>query len=148
MEWDGIDRRSEGITLGVIKEMREWLTEHEKEEFAKHEAIREELNALKETTNSQHLETLNRISEANHSTLAVVNQQNAIIREVHSMFKNAFIDGDPVKHRLVHEHQEKREKEVADTWTKLKQHIINWAAVAIIGWGGVAIWLAFLNGPK
>lgn len=153
-DWSGEERRGENLALGVMREMREWLDSHEKEEFAKHEALRDEIHTWQSNAQTRHEDAMKRIDTMGQSTLAVVSQQNqsikeqgATIKEIHEMFKAAFPSGDPVRHRMVHEKQEQDEKDQRETLMKLKQHIINWVAVTVIGWGSVALWLAFLQGP-
>jgi hypothetical protein len=33
-------------------------------------------------------------------------------------------------------------------WLKTKQHVVQWGMVVGMAWVGIAIWTAFLQGPK
>jgi hypothetical protein len=136
MTWDGEERR-ENLAVEVMREMREWLDKHEEEEVKKYESIRSELRRNQD-----------RIEQMSQSTLSVIQQQNQSLQEIHKLFKAAFPEGNADAHRMAHEAWMEKEKADREFWTKLKQHVINWAVVAALGWGGIIIWAAFAKGPN
>lgn len=116
--------------------MREWFAAHEAADERKFEAVQEELR-----------QSRLRMEEMSKSTLAVVMEQNRVVTEIHTMFSEAFPEGDVESHRRAHEKWIKKAEADEQFWLKLKQHVVNWAVVAVIGWIGIALWAAFLRGP-
>lgn len=128
--WDGNERRKDNITLEVITTMKEWLKEH-KEEMQGHTRRIED-----------------RLDQLSKSTLSIVTEQNKSLREIHALFKAAFPDGDAASHRKAHEDWIERTKVEKEFWLDIKKKVVGAAVLAILAWGGLALWAAFLAGPK
>lgn len=128
--WDGNERRKDNITLEVITTMKEWLEEH-KEEMQGHTRRIED-----------------RLDQLSKSTLSIVTEQNKSLREIHALFKAAFPDGDAASHRKAHEDWIERTKVEKEFWLDIKKKVVGAAVLAILAWGGLALWAAFLAGPK
>lgn len=146
-KWEGPERRHD-ITLEVLKEMREWFAQHEKDERMKFDELQAEIRANRLDTEARHQEIVDRMEHMSKSTLNVINEQNHALNEIHALFRKAFPEGDAEKHRSAHEDWIARDKADKEFWLKLKQHVINWAVVALLGWGGLILWAGFLQGPK
>lgn len=63
-------------------------------------------------------------------------------------FQNAFPDGDPHSHRVYHEMLMEKLKEEAELRSMLKKEILKWGLLGFLGFACVALWKAFLLGPK
>lgn len=144
--YNGVERRRD-MTLEVLTEMREWFENHEEEEHRKFEAIRDELVEARRSSEDKHSELVERMERMSQSTLNVINEQNRALQEIHTMFRRSIPEGDADAHRRAHENWMKKAEADAQFWVKLKQHVINWAVVAAMGWVGIALWAAFLRGP-
>lgn len=145
--YNGVERRRD-MTLEVMREMREWFEKHEEEEHRKFETIRDEIAETRRSSEDRHGEIVRRMENMSQSTLNVVSEQNRALQEIHSLFKKAFPEGDAEKHRQAHEDWIEKAEEDKVFWRKLKQHVINWAVVAALGWAGIILWAAFLKGPQ
>lgn len=146
--WEGDDRRqNEAIVVEVMREMREWFDRHEKDERMKFDALQSEIRENRVNSEERHREIVNRMEHLSVSTMSVVTEQNRALKEIHALFKKAFPEGDAEKHRAAHEAWIEKDQADKQFWIKLKQHVINWAVVALLGWGGLIIWAAFLRGP-
>lgn len=128
-KYDGPERRSDNITLEVINTMRQWLEDHKEEMLGQTRRIEERLEQL------------------SASTLAVVNEQNKALKEIHAMFQAAFPKGDGAAHCRTHEALERKQEEEKEFWLDIKKKVIGWAGTAIIGWVAVVLWAAFVKGP-
>jgi len=140
-QWDGRERREtrgrrslpEAETHILISETREMVLKQE-------ERIHQVSGEVKEVSG--------KIDRMHSDHMAALTQQNNTIGEIHKLFKAAFPYGNVEEHRMKHIAWEKKEQEDREFWIKLKQNTINWVVVAVIGWGGLALWAAFLQGPK
>ena len=134
-------------TLEVVQVMKEWLDKHEEEEREIYREIKADIMKTREDSEKRHDATISRLEQLSKSTLAVVNEQNRALKEIHALFKSAFPDGNGEAHRLAHEKWIKKAEQEEEFWMDVKKKVVGWAAVAIIGWVGIAIWAAFLRGP-
>ena len=142
------ERRNNDLTLEVIREMREWFEQHEKEEHMKFDAIQAEIKQNRRESEERHGEMVRRMENMSHSTLSVVSEQNRALKEIHQLFKASFPDGDGDAHRLAHMKWIKKTEAEEEFWLDVKKKVVGWGAVALIGWIGIAVWAAFLQGPK
>lgn len=131
--WDGPERRKEYRVVDVMAEI---------------EAVQRSVDETRESSERRHKELCTRMDHMSHSTISAIETQNKTISEIHRLFIKAFPEGDAEAHRKSHESWIEKEKQDREFWLKLKQHVINWAVVAVIGWGGIVLWAAFLSGPK
>lgn len=145
--WTGNERRKD-ITLEVLKEMREWFDQHEKKEDAKFEALQGEIKETRIQAEERHDEMLRRQEALTQSTLAVVNKQNATLEEIHKLFKAAFPDGDAEMHRRAHEAWIRKTEKEEEFWLDVKKKAVAAALIGVGAWIMVALWVAFLQGPK
>ena len=60
----------------------------------------------------------------------------------------AFPEGDPDGHRISHELAIATARSRADLYEALKKEVAKYGILGLLGWAGVAIWHAFLQGPK
>ena len=65
-----------------------------------------------------------------------------------SILQRSFPGGDPVGHRVAHEAQMQAVLDRAQFWKTMRFEIAKYGLLGLLGWGAVALWLAFLKGPK
>jgi len=133
-EWIGQERRKhpDAETFNLISETRTMVLRQEE----RISQVSNEVKTVSAKIDLMHTEHMD-----------AVTRQNVTIDEIHKMFKAAFPDGNVEEHRLKHISWEKKEQEDRDFWVKLKQNTINWVVIALLSWGGFALWVAFLQGP-
>ena len=147
--WTGEDRRGiDGITLKLMTEVRVAMEAHEKKEEATFKELKAEIKENREESDVRHAEVLNRFNHMQTSTMTLLQTNTNTTNEIHKMFLKSFPDGDMDAHRRAHESWIKKADAEKEFWMKLKQNTINWIVVAVLGWGGIALWAAFLQGPK
>ena len=140
--WIGPERRvniaaADAETFNLIMDTRAAVEEHKIEMQQQFREMKEELD-----------HHANRVEKLSESTLAVIEKQNVLIREVKDAFTKAFPEGDVESHRRKHEEWEEQAKADKEFWIKLKQNTINWAVIAALSWAGLILWGAFVQGPK
>lgn len=127
----------EGI-LGVCADKsQDEFHKHTQEEMERYRAIEDKVAAHAAASTERHDTLMEKIAD-----------NNSALSEIHALFHAAFPEGNAEHHRVAHESWIEKDKADKEFWVKLKQHVVNWATVAIIGWGSMAIWIAFLQGPK
>lgn len=147
--WTGEERRGvDGITLKLMTEVRIAMEAHEKKEEQKYSEIKAEIKENRTESDARHTEVLGRFTEMQKSTMGLLQANNTTVNEIHKMFKEAFPEGDVQAHRKAHEHWIEKDKADKEFWLKLKLEVVKWGAVALIGWVGIALWTAFIQGPK
>jgi hypothetical protein len=146
--WTGDERRVENVAIDLMKEMREWLDRHEQDENLKYDRLQSEIILYRESSDKRHDDALKRIEQLSASTLSVVEKQNGAVFEIHKLFKEAFPEGDVQKHRHAHEQWIKKSAAEADFWLDVKKKAAASVLTGIVIWVGIALWIAFLQGPK
>lgn len=147
--WTGEERRGiDGVTLKLMTEVRVAMEAHEKKEEVKYNEIKAEIKENRLESDARHAEVLGRFEQMQSSTMSMLTANNSVATDIHRLFKEAFPEGDVAAHRKAHEQWIKKDNEDRMFWLKLKQSVVNWVVLAIIGWGGIALWTAFLQGPK
>lgn len=121
---------------------------HEKKEEATFKELKNEIRENRVESDQRHSEVLGRFEQMQTSTMNLLHANTSTTNEIHKMFKEAFPEGDVQAHRKAHENWIKKAEADKEFWMKLKQNTVNWVVVALIGWGGIALWAAFLQGPK
>lgn len=148
-EWDGTERRGiDGVTLQLMAEMRKSMEKHERAERAEFDEIKELIDAKDEASEKRHKDLSNRFDAMQQSTASLLFENNKTTQEIHKLFKAAFPEGDAESHRKAHEHWIAKDKAEREFWAKLKGDAIRWSFIAVAGWAGIALWGAFLQGPK
>lgn len=147
--WTGDERRSiDGVTLKLMTEMRLVIENHEKKEAVTFNELKAEIKENRTESDARHTEVLDRFTEMQRSTMALLQTNNTTVNEIHKMFKEAFPEGDVQAHRKAHESWIEKDKADKEFWVKLKGDVIKWAVLAVLGWGGIVLWAAFVQGPK
>jgi hypothetical protein len=129
--------RVEGFLETCAAKSHEEFKSHTREEMDRYKAIEDKVAAHAVSSTERHEAVMEKIAENNEA-----------LTEIHTLFKTAFPQGDAAQHRLAHEAWIEKAKEDKEFLLKLKQHLVNWATVAVLGWGSGVIWIAFLQGPK
>ena len=146
--WQGNERRAaDAQAFTLMVDTREMVEKQEAHMEARFMDVHNELKAQREESEKRHNELTKRIEIMSQSTMSVITEQNTMVKEIHKLFKASIPNEDAVGHRLAHESWIRKEEEDKEFWLKLKQNVINWAVIAALGWGGIAIWTAFLRGP-
>ena len=147
-DWNGEERRGiDGVALQLMAEVRRAMEKHEKAEAGEMQEIKELIKQNKVESEKRHDELGKRFDAMQQSTAALLFENNKTTTEIHKLFKAAFPEGDTEAHRKAHENWIAKDKADKEFWLKLKQDVITWAAVAVLGWGGIALWAAFVKGP-
>lgn len=154
--WEGEDRRKpvepkaerDIIFLQLMVETRKMLEEHERKEAETFSELRSEIKQQREASEERHREVTRRLEHLSSSTSSYIQENGKLMKEIHEMFKAAFPDGDPVGHRRSHEDWIEEQKTNREFWAKTKQHVVQWGIVVALGWVGIVLWTAFLQGPK
>ena len=147
--WTGEERRGiDGITLKLMTEVRVAMEAHEKKEEATFKELKAEIRENRDESDVRHSEVLNRFEHMQKSTMGLLQANNTTVNEIHKMFVKAFPDGDADAHRKAHEHWIEKDKADKEFWLKLKLEVVKWGVVAMVGWAGIALWTAFIQGPK
>lgn len=145
--WTGDERRGlDGIALKLMTEVRIAMVAHEKKEEATFKELKDEIKENRVESDVRHEEVLRRFESMQHSTMTLLQANTGTTNEIHKMFKEAFPGGDVSEHRKAHEHWIAKDLADKEFWLKLKLEVVKWAAVAIVGWAGIALWTAFLKG--
>lgn len=148
-EWDGTERRGiDGMTLQLMAEVRKTMETHEKAEKDKFDEIKKVMTENRVASEERHSELTTRFDGMQQSTMTLLQTNNQTVNEIHKLFKLAFPEGDAAGHRKAHEAWIEKERQDKEFWVKLKQHVINWAVLAVVGWGGIGLWALLLQGPK
>lgn len=149
-KYTGPDRRMrpDSETFNLISETREMVEKQEAEMAKQFGVIHKELRDQNAASNERHEKLGERLEHISESTLHAINLQNTTIQEIHKLFKAAFPEADAEGHRKAHESWMAKEKEDREFWLKLKQNTVNWGVIVLLGWIGLALWSAFLTGPK
>lgn len=147
--WTGGERRGiDGLTLKLMTEVRVAMEAHEKKEAQTFDEIKTDVKQNRVASELRHEEVLGRFEQMQTSTMTLLSANNSTTNEIHKMFKEAFPEGDVQGHRKSHEHWIQKDKDDKEFWLKLKQNTLNWVVIAVLGWMGLALWAAFLQGPK
>lgn len=147
--WTGEERRSiDGVTLKLMTEVRVAMENHEKKEETKFTELKAEIRETRIESDNRHTEVLDRFNAMQESTMSMLNINNGTTNEIHRMFKEAFPEGDVQAHRKAHEHWIEKDRADKEFWLKLKLEVVKWGVVAMVGWAGIALWTAFVQGPK
>jgi thiamine phosphate synthase YjbQ (UPF0047 family) len=147
--WTGEERRGiDGVTLKLMTEVRVAMENHEKKEESKFTELKAEIRENREESDVRHAEVLNRFNNMQSSTMTLLQTNNNTTNEIHKMFKQAFPEGDVQAHRKAHEAWIEKDKADKDFWVKLKLEVVKWGLLAGAGWAGIALWAAFVQGPK
>ncbi len=148
-DWDGTERRGiDGLTLQLMTEVRKAMEAHEKAEAGEMHEIKTLIKENKRDSERRHDELGKRFDAMQQSTASLLFENNRTTSEIHKLFKAAFPQGDAESHRKAHEAWMAKEREERAFWLKLKEDVIKWAVVAVLGWGGIALWAAFVKGPQ
>lgn len=146
--WPEIERRGpDGMALRMMGEMRALIAAHEERESRTFEGLKAEIRENREESDARHAEAMRRFGQMQASTTELLQANNLTVSEIHKMFKEAFPEGDVRAHREAHEKWMAKDAEDRAFWLKLKQSVVNWAVIAALGWGGIALWAAFIKGP-
>ena len=146
--WTGEERRGiDGITLKLMAEVRIAMEASDKKNTDTFKELKAEIRENREESDVRHAEVLNRFGAMQTSTMALLQTNTATTNEVHKMFKEAFPEGDISAHRRAHENWIKKDEADNDFWLNLKKEVVKWGVIAILGWVGIVLWAAFLNGP-
>ena len=139
-QWKGEEKRkcdhSDDDTFDLISDTRRAIEEH-----------KVEMEKLFSGVADQIEDNSKRIDEMSKSTIAVIEKQNALIKELRDMFNKAFPEGDAEAHRRAHESWIEKDKAEREMWSKLKQNTINWLVIAVLSWVGLILWGSFVQGP-
>ena len=150
MTWDGTERRNnlDIASFQLMQETREMVKEQEALMDAKFGEVSVELEQQRKASEQRHHDLAARIDHMSNSTIKALESQNHVICEIKKMIQDAFVNGDPREHRL--EHEEWHEKKEADRefWLDIKKKAVGAIVTGVIVWAGLALWTAFLNGPK
>ena len=147
--WTGEERRGiDGITLKLMTEVRVAMEAHERKEEQTFKELKAEIKENRVESDVRHSEVLNRFEHMQKSTMGLLQANNNTTNEIHKMFKEAFPEGDVQAHRKAHENWIKKAEADKEFWLKLKMEVVKWAVVAAAGWAGIALWTAFVQGPK
>ena len=145
---DHNDRRiNDGISLQIMGQVREAFKEHEKHESETFREMKADIKQNRTESDDRHIELLERFESMESKTTNFLETTNTTVNEIHKLFKKAFPEGDVDAHRKAHEYLIEKDKEDKEFWLKLKQDVVKWAALAVISWGGLVLWAAFLKGP-
>lgn len=147
-DWDGHERRSiDAITLQLMAEMRKTMERHESREDALLDEIKTMVGDNKKESERRHAELSQRFEQMQQSTHALIFENNRTTSEIHKLFKEAFPDGDAVSHRQSHEKWIAKAEAEERFWLNIKEKAVTAIVIAVIGWAGLALWAAFLQGP-
>jgi hypothetical protein len=148
-DWSGTERRAiDSVTLQLMAEMRHSLEKHEKMEEQKFQEIKSDIDAHRLESDRRHEELCRRIDNMSQSTMTVIGQINATSQEMHKLFKAAIPNEDPEGHRRAHETWIKKSEKEEEFALDIKKKAVGAVVVAVIFWVGIALWTAFLQGPK
>lgn len=147
-KWDGVERRGENIAVELMGQVTQMFENHVREEMTRYDSIRDEIAEHRVASEERHLQLVDRISHMSQSTTSAIEKQNTMVREIHALFKAAFPEGDPNKHRLMHEALDEKAKADAEFWMKTKQNAVSAIVIAVIMWVGTLVWMGLLAGPK
>lgn len=75
-------------------------------------------------------------------------EESALAAAIASLRSDAFPDGDPDGHRRHHEALIKQAEARAQFWEKMKLELFKYGLIGFLGWAAIALWQAFLRGPK
>lgn len=115
---------------------------------AKFGEVSVELDLQRRASEQRHIDLAKRIDHMSDSTVRAIEQQNKIIIEMKKMFQDAFIGGDPSEHRKEHEEWHRSQEADREFWLDIKKKAVSAIVTGVIVWAGIALWTAFLQGPK
>ena len=104
---------------------------------------------LMETLSDQVKALRSEVAEIKRSSFYGVAMTSEMIEKaVNKAMHSAFPDGDPELHRLAHEAEMKRIEARGNFYRTLQTEVAKWGLIGLIGWGALALWHSFLQGPK
>ena len=93
----------------------------------------------------------------NHATVTEAIQRTSkkmeeldkrVDQTINDAIAQAVPDGDIDGHRRHHEALIKKAEESAEFWANMRKKLAEWGLIGFIGWALIALWQAFLLGPK
>ena len=75
-------------------------------------------------------------------------ETTSLAAEIKRLMERAFPDGDPDGHKAAHDAWIKKTEERAEFYKKMTFELSKGGLVVFAGWALLALWRAFLSGPK
>lgn len=154
MTWDGTDRRTvderrtvDAAAFQLMAETRQKTEDLEKTVTEKIDDLTKELEDHIVRSERRHEELTRRIETLSESTLAAIQGINKIATETKELFKESIPGEDGYAHRKAHEKWVAKAEQEEKFWLDVKKHAVQWAVVAVLGWGGMILWANFVKGP-
>ena len=134
--------------IQLMEAVQEMFSDHVREEMSRYSAIQDEVRANRLASERRHDDVVSRLDALSHSTISIIEKQNALITELSKTIKRGFPGEDPDGHRRAHETIIQDEKDRREFRLKLKHGVVQWVVIIVLGWLGIVVWNAFLQGPK
>lgn len=132
----------------LMQETRQMVREQEALMDAKFDAVSVELEQQRRASEARHKDLADRIDHMSDSTIKALENQNLAVRELKKMIQDAFINGNPHEHRREHEEWHEQKEADKEFWLDIKKKAVGAIVTGIVVWAGLALWTAFLQGPK
>jgi hypothetical protein len=147
--YKGPDRRAmDAAAFQMMVEAKTKTLELEKHMTEKIDDLKDDLDAHMVKSEVRHNELTERIEHMSQSMLSAINKMNVTADQTYQLFKRAIPNDDPEGHKVAHEGWIKKAEQEEKFWLDVKSKAVSAVVIAVLGWIGLAIWTAFLQGPK